>query len=125
MSKSHYIKNYIILDNYMVNHVRYAWQRDHGVSVLDKELSQYIVTDVKTNKKDVTYSIGNVVIPYMHIYIFSKNKLVFNIPSKLFQKRRNKHFFLPNNLALSLYLPLTRYLLTIKGMSNGFPCRIM
>ena len=61
------LKTILFLDNYMVNDVRYAWQRNYGVSVLDKELSQYIVTDIKTNEKDVTYSIGNVVIPYINV----------------------------------------------------------
>ena len=32
---------------------------------------------------------------------FSKNKLVFDFSSKLFQKRRNKHCFFVKNVAFS------------------------
>lgn len=57
----------------MINDIRYAWLHDPGVSIVDKELSQYIVTDVKTNKKDINYSLGNAVIPYIYIF-FCHNK---------------------------------------------------
>lgn len=51
-------------DSYPVNHLRYAWKFDLGLTIEDKELSQFIVTDFKRSQKNVTYGLGKML--YIH-----------------------------------------------------------
>ena len=47
------------IDNYPVEHVKYAWKGSSAVTVFDKELSQFLVTDIRISQTEVVYPAGS------------------------------------------------------------------